>query len=1200
MYKLAHLSLGNRALIALVTIFVLVFGVVTTMQLKQELIPSLSLPTAVVYTTYPGASPQVVEESVTSPVEQAVLGLSNLDSTTSTSSTGVSQVQVNFVYGTNMSTAQQDLQAAMSRIQNGLPDGADYQVVTGSLADFPVIVMSVDDNTNNPAALADRVDELVTPELKKLEGVRSVDVSGAPVKQVSIQLDENKLTDNELTANYVNQLLQSSGALINGGSVTSGDKTLSVTIGKKLTSAADVGKLRLVVRTSTTGQTPNGPVTTPGKAKTIPLTDVATVVPVNAPKTSISRTNGKSSLTIAVTKTPEGNTVDVSKEVNAELADLQDKLGNDASFTTVFDQAPFISNSITALLQEGGLGLAMAIVVILIFLLSVRSTIVTAVSIPVSVLITLIGLRASDYTLNIITLGALTISVGRVVDDSIVVIENIKRHLSYGEDKITAIKTAVREVARAITSATVTTVAVFLPLALVGGQVGELFRPFAVTVSLALLASLFVALTIVPVLAYWFLATPTTSRDPSEVAAEAYAKERKSALQRGYVPILSWWIRHPVAAILIAVLLLVGTGAGAASGRLKTDFLGQTGQNTLSVTEKFAPGLSLGTKAAQSVIVEQVIRGIAGVDTVQTTVGRSGGASGAAFGYGGGNDSASFNVTTASGGDQGMIERDLRDAIDKLTGVGDITVRAGQGYGSSAVDVIITAPDTGRLATANNTVLAALKGVGNVTDVSSSLSADQPLVQVTLDENAAGRAGLTDASIAQALKGILAPQKVGEIETGGTTQDIVVDLGSAPAGLAELRAYKITTPTGDQVKLDDVADVAQTNVAASIGHNNTQRSITVSLTPAVDNLQVVNTDVTNALAGVDLPAGVSTRLGGVSSDQSDAFSQLGLALLVAIAIVYIVMVATFKSLVQPLILLVSVPFAATGALAALLLTGTPLGVPSLIGLLMLIGIVVTNAIVLIDLVNHYRADGDTVDQALVDGARQRLRPILMTALATIFALVPMSLGLTGGGLFISKPLAIVVIGGLFSSTVLTLLVVPVLYHLVESRREKSRAGKQETVGDAADAKTGGTATDEPPAAPEQSQPADAAAGAGLAVDSADRGTDNGRYVVLPQHAVNGWSATPAADGMVNLPAAAVDGLATAAEGLARAFRGMTGSSGQVHHQDVMDVQTEVSELEGRTNGTATAAGPRRPASPEPEPADDYDADLGQRGPRHAR
>lgn len=440
--------------------------------------------------------------------------------------------------------------------------------------------------------MADQLTNTAVPQLQKIDGVRAVTVSGAPVRRIEVDLDLDKLDKHHLTTSQVSQTLQTAGQVSSAGSVDSGDQTMSVNVGQRLTSAAEVADLRMLN----------------AAGDTVTIGTVATVKERNAPATSISRTNGRDSLSLSITKTPEGNTVDVSQAVAKALPGIADKLGDGAAFTVVFDQAPFITQSIDDLLTEGGMGLAMAIVVILIFLLSGTATLVTAISIPVSVLITLIGLRVADYSLNILTLGALTIAVGRIVDDSIVVIENIRRHLSYGEPKLKAITTAVREVATAITAATITTVAVFLPITLVGGQVGELFRPFGLTVTIALLASLLVALTIVPVLAYWILRPPRTIVDPEEVRAAAEAKEQRGLLQRGYVPIIRAATKHPVVTIVIALLVMGGTGTLASS--LKTDFIGDSGQNTLTVSQDFSPALSLDTKGEQAAEVEKAIKGV--------------------------------------------------------------------------------------------------------------------------------------------------------------------------------------------------------------------------------------------------------------------------------------------------------------------------------------------------------------------------------------------------------------------------------------------------------------------------------------------------------------------------------------------------------------------------------------------------------------
>ena len=487
MHLLSVFSLRNRALIALVTIVIGIFGGVALTTLKQELIPSLSLPRLFIITTYPGASPAVVEKDVSTPIETAIQSVDGLESTTATSSANVSSVTASFVYGTSIATAEQKVQLAINRI-TGLPAGTDTQVFSFTFSDLPVIQLAVSSDLS-PEDLSAKLQSSTVVEIGKIDGVGDVSVLGAAEKRVAITPDTAKLFALGLSTQSIRDALDANGVLLPAGRITEDEKTLIVQAGTRLGSVDDIAALPLLGGSASSAVT---------------IADVATVEIANEPVTGISRVNGEPALTIAITKTPAGNTVAVSQAVRDLIPELEAALGENTVFTTAFDQAPFIEESINSLATEGLLGLAFAVIVILIFLLSIRSTLVTAISIPVSVLITFIGMLAAGYTLNVITLGALTIAIGRVVDDSIVVIENIKRHLTLGEEKLTAILAAVKEVAGAVTASTVTTVAVFLPIALVGDITGELFRPFAFTVTIALAASLFVA----PV-SYTHLTLPT-------------------------------------------------------------------------------------------------------------------------------------------------------------------------------------------------------------------------------------------------------------------------------------------------------------------------------------------------------------------------------------------------------------------------------------------------------------------------------------------------------------------------------------------------------------------------------------------------------------------------------------------------------------------------------------------------------------------
>jgi HAE1 family hydrophobic/amphiphilic exporter-1 len=1096
--KLAVLSLRNRALIALITIVAAVFGGLALVNLKQELIPSIEFPQLVVVSSYPGASPDVVAGDVSTPIEQAIQGVPGLEQTSATSTTNSSVVQAQFTYGTNLATAEQKIDVAIARIKQSLPSGVDPNVISASIDDFPVIQLAVT-GYDDEATTQQRLQSTIVPEIQDLAGVNAAQIVGGRSQRVTITPDADKLAAAGFTTQAIKDALGQNGMLFPGGDITQGDRTLTVQTGSKLTSVDQVGKLPLVrsVTPAGAGQSdarqPGAGQTGAGAAGAAPtgtttIADVAKVVLEQAPVTTISRVNGEQALTLAITKLPSANTVDVSKAVRDALPDLEHKLAG-GTFTVVFDQAPYIQQSIDSLAQEGLLGLLFAVIIILIFLMSVRSTLVTAISIPTSVLITFIGIQAFGYSLNILTLGALTIAIGRVVDDSIVVIENIKRHYVVGADKLTAITRAVREVATAVSASTITTVAVFLPVAFVGDMTGELFRPFALTVTIAMAASLFVALTIVPVLAYWFLKPGKALVDAAGNTVDPESPEAPpSRLQKSYLPILRWTLKHSWVTVVLAVLVMGGTVALAP--HMKTNFLGDSGQNTFTMTQDLGPAASLHSEDAAAKKVEAAITGISGIDTVQVSIGSSGSALRDAFS--GGGSGVTYSVTTDPDADQQKVQSDVETAVAGLHDVGTVTIAAaGGGFGSSDVEIDVTAPDGTTLQTATDAVVHAVAGKDGIGQVTTNLAASLPYIAVAVDRDKAAALGLSEVAVGGLVSQTMQPQSIGAVEIDDSNVTVYLAASSTPGSIDDLKAMTVPTVTGP-VRLDAVATVAETTGPTSITTQRGVRTSTVTVTPSTDNLAAASSTITDALKTADLPEAATASIGGVLSQQGTAFSQLGLAMLAAILIVYIVMVATFKSLRQPLLLLISVPFAATGAILLQLATGVPLGVASLIGVLMLIGIVVTNAIVLVDLVNQYRVKGLSAHDAVLAGGSRRLRPILMTALATIFALTPMALGITGHGGFISQPLAIVVIGGLISSTVLTLLVLPTLYNLVEGARERRTAHRvaraassnAPAVDDEADDAVANGVRDEPvvvsrPAGIEPRRPEPTVAGANL-------------------------------------------------------------------------------------------------------------------------
>jgi multidrug efflux pump subunit AcrB len=1210
MTSLTRLSLANRLIVGLATLAIIVFGVLATLNLKQELLPSIQVPTAIVTANYPGVSPQIIADDVSTPLERALTGVSGVTKVQSTSSNGIATITVEWDYGLDPDKVVADIRNAVDGIKPTLPDQVETDVITGRTDDIPVLLLAVASDASLDEA-GRRVENIAVPELSGIDGVRSVTVTGENTTQLLVTLRPPDLRKHDVTAQAVTQIVQGQATITPAGSSFDKNLELAVEVG---TSANAVKQFR-----ATQVSTPDGPV---------PLSAVADVKVDSIESTSIARADARPALSVAVLKDIDADAVEISHAVAATIPSLEQKLGNNTTITTIFDQAPLIEQSIHDLAVEGLLGLAFAVLVILLFLFSLRATLITAISIPLSLLIAMIGLQLAKYSLNIFSLAALTVAVGRVVDDSIVVVENIKRRAT-GHRTLTTgdVVASVKEVAGAVTASTLTTVTVFAPVAIVSGVVGELFRPFAITVAVALGASLLVSMTIVPVLAYWFLRGGM--RGKRELAAQSAGDEAVAAteaemhtpeetkvtrLQRGYLPILRFGLRRPFLTLAMALVVFVAT-LGAAT-LLKTDFLGSvTDQTTLAIHQKLPPGTRLSTTSTAAEQVENILRADPQVKNYLVTIGGS-----LVPGATPSTNTAEFTVLLVDEARADAVRPQLQQKMAELDeSAGEVTVTTTNNESSTNdLTVTVSSENTASLQTGAKRVEQELETIAGLTNIRSNLEEQRKVLKVNLNNKKAASLGFTQGDVGQAISNALRGTRVGSVTLAGEQRDILVrsqaadepspsDIGNLELPVsqlqqqnaqkkasdkladkqkafadeqqriaddatsdqsdellkqqsklvqsrsdsldqlrktrhqlevtqAELARLKANPPrpsppnpsitpvpvTSDQlaqqlriqqwtqqvaeltaavtqtqkgieqieasidqtdesikqldkqmdaadeqaqqtteqrakqqklqdeqealpdvrakpVKVKDVAKVQEVLAPTTVTQIEGTPSVTISATPEASDLGALSTTIQGRLDAIaDLPPGVTATLGGAAENQREAFNQLGLAMLVAIALVFMIMVGTFRSLVQPLILMVSIPFAATGAVAGLLITDTALGVPAMVGLLMLIGIVVTNAIVLIDLINQYRERGEALHSAITDGARLRLRPIIMTACATIFALIPMALGLTGGGAFISGPLAIVVIGGLVSSTVLTLLLVPVLYSLVERRSERRR------------------------------------------------------------------------------------------------------------------------------------------------------------------
>jgi len=1036
---ITRLTLRRPAVVFLVTLLVIVAGVFAVFRLKTELFPDITLPVVTVATSYPGASPDAVLEDVSIPVENAVASVSDLKELQSISTDNLSVVVAKFDYGTDMDRVEQEIGAEVNNLV--LPSGVNQPTVDRfDLADFPIIFFSLlgERDVSELETIARRD---VLPVVEAVDGVARVAIEGAAAQQVWVTLDPQKLSQYGLTTQQVVTALEENNVSRPSGIIFDSEgRVLLVRTTSRYTSLEDISSLA---------------VASVEAASPVLVSDIGQVQMAIDPFASISRTNGQPSLAISVVKEADANTVEVANDVQDEIGKLREGLPADVEIVTLFDQSDFIEESIAALLREGALGFLFAVIIIYLFLTGLRTTLVTAVSIPLSIIIALIVLAWQGMTLNIITMAGLTVAIGRVVDDSIVVLENIYRHARQGEKLSEAAYAATREVGTAVFASTLTTVAVFLPLALAGGLVGEIFLSFALTVTIALLASLLVALTVVPVLARYLVGVapgeggrprwlprllpfgPRQTR-PSPGAGQ----EEETWLQRIYTPVLRWALGHRLATLTASVILFIASFALLPF--IGISFLPGGGPNALWASVELPPGTSLATTEAKAQeIGEQVLDKAEGLDIYDMIIGQpdpsgSFASTQLAFGRVPTSGTISMYLTYSDGVDIDEAADWLRDRLNALPGENEVSVQRVTGAAQTdQVDITITADSLEDVQDANDQLLLNLKDVEDLTNVSSDLVSARPEIEVQVDSQKASAYGLSAEDVSQRVRDALFGQKATQAQLDGRTADIYVRVAYDDNSGADGGALALPLAPGGTPTLGDVATVTLAEKPAQVSRVDQRRAATVYGIITSDDMRAVSSKVDDAIGQVEKPPGVEIEKGGIFEEQAEAFGSLYMVLVVAVIVVYIVMVASLGSVVNPLIIMASLPFATIGSFFALFLTQREIGLAAMIGFLMLIGIVVTNAIVLITFVEQQRARGLPTREALIHSGRARARPILMTAVATIFALIPLSLGLNEGAL-IAAELGTVVIGGLFTSTILTLLVIPVVYSLVDDLRSRLR------------------------------------------------------------------------------------------------------------------------------------------------------------------
>lgn len=1000
MNALINFVLRNKFAVWLMTIIITAAGLYSGLSMKLETIPNITPPIVTVTTVYPGATPEEVADSVSEPIEKQLQNLNGVKVVSSTSFQNASSVQVEYTFSTDMEKAEQEAQEALADV--GFPENVQEPDVSRlQINAFPVMALSLSDEELTLAELTTLVEEEILPEIEGVEGVASVQISGQQVEEATVVFNQEKLAQLQLTEEAVTQMIQASDMTAPLGLFTFGETEKSVLIDGNITTLDDLKNMQI------------------GPAK---LSDLATIE-LTGKAESISRTNGQESIGLQIVKAADANTVDVVNAVKEKVDEFEGDMDG-LTITSTFDQGGPIEESVKTMLSKALFGAIFAVIIIMLFLRDVRSTVISVISIPLSILIALILLKQMDITLNVMTLGAMTVAIGRVIDDSIVVVENIYRRLSLENEVLRGkelIREATKEMFVPIMSSTIVTIAVFLPLGLVEGTVGELFLPFALTVVFALLASLVVAVTIVPMLAH------TMFKKGVKVKTH---EEKPGKLADGYRSVLNWTLNHKIVTFVVAIAMLVGSFFLVPA--IGVSFLPGEEEKMVIVTYSPEPGQTQEEVADIATEAENYFMDLDDVDTVQYSVGSenpmSPGQTNSAMFY------VMYNEETEN------FEEKKEDALLDLQESVTSGEWAAQDFSASAGSNKVAVNIYGETVEDIEPVVADIEAMmidsGDFKKVETGLADLYEEYTLVADQEKLAAAGLTAGQIAMELSPVRERPVLTTVEKDGADVNVYVDVPvQTYESIDDVTSRTVAGMTGEPVEIGDVMTIEEGETSDTVSRRDGKVFVDVSGELGSDDVSAASAALQTEIDKIDLPTGVDVEMGGVTQDINESFTQLGLAMLAAIAIVYLVLVITFGGGLAPLAILFSLPFTIIGALVALLIAGETISISSMIGALMLIGIVVTNAIVLIDRVIHKEREGLSTRDALLEAGSTRLRPILMTALATIGALFPLALGLEGGGL-ISKGLGVTVIGGLTSSTLLTLVIVPIVYEVLSKWMKK--------------------------------------------------------------------------------------------------------------------------------------------------------------------
>ena len=989
--------------------------------MKMETIPDISIPYLMVMDIYPGATPERVMEDVSIPIEKAVEGLEDVKAVYSNSYSNMSNIQIEYEYGIDMDEAKRALQSALDMVN--LPESAAEPTITAlSMNMMPVVALSVSSETEDIVELTSTVEEVLLPKIEKLDGVGSVTTTGQHIEEVVLQYDEAKMSDLGLTETDVKDLIQASNLGISLGLYEFEEGEQAVSVDGKFMTENELKEMLIPVTPSETNPVPF-----------VKLSDIAEIELVGKVE-SLARTNGEDAIAIQIVKEQQANTVDVVDDVKDLIAEEEKRIEG-LVVDISLDQGDPIKESVFTMVEKAVFGGLIAVLIILLFLRDFKSTIISIISIPVSIFMALLLLHWLDITLNIMTLGAITVAIGRVIDDSIVVVENIYRRLHLKEEKLTGralIREATIEMFKPILSSTLVTVAVFAPLILVGGMVGELFMPFALTMTFALGASLLVAITIVPALSH-FLFRKKLYSGKTEIKHKEAGK-----LAKWYKKVLQWSLNHKWITSLIAIALL--GGSIALTPLIGFSFLGSDEEKVMYLTYTPSAGELEDETLKNVAAVEEELLKRDDIDILQVSITDSSDPMAAMMG-GGSGGALMYLIFDDEMENFPEVREEIEEYVFSIGQSGEWTNQnfSTTSFSSNEVSYTFYSENLDRLNEAVGMVEDVMSENDGLEDVESTTEDAYVEYTFNVEQDKLLQYGLTAGQIVMMLSTDQSKEVLTTIEKDGEVLEVIVQkeqTNEQPKSIDEMLEKQVPTAQGP-MPLSELVSVEEGTTLNTLSRSAGEYYATVSGTILDQDISKATSEIDEAIEELDLPKGVTVGVAGVAADMEETFTQLGIAMIAAVAIVYFILVVTFGEGLAPFAILFSLPFAIIGSFVGLLIAGETISVQVMMGLLMLIGIVVTNAIVLVDRIIHMERDGMTMREAILEAGMTRLRPILMTAIATIGALIPLAYGSGGGGL-ISKGLGITVIGGLISSTILTLIVVPVVYEALSKLLKKNR------------------------------------------------------------------------------------------------------------------------------------------------------------------